>query len=237
MMLRLEKITKTYADGPGVITALARIDLELADGTFVVVMGPSGSGKTTLALIAAGVERPTSGAVWLDQIEVARASRRERARLRRRQIGVVFQHDELDPVLSASENVALPLVLDGRSSRDAGFLARQALERCGVLDIGARMPSELSGGQRQRVGIARAIVGERRLIVADEPTAAIDTATARSIVELFADLAKDRLAVLMTTHDSRLAGFADDVVLLRDGVRVRNGERSRFDANADVEVE
>jgi putative ABC transport system ATP-binding protein len=237
MMLRLEQVMKTYPDGPGVITALSGIDLELADGTFVVVMGPSGSGKTTLALIAAGVEQPTTGAVWLDHVDLARASRRDRARLRRRQIGIVFQRDELDPVLSASENVALPLVLDGRSSREAGALAREALERCGVLEIGARKPSELSGGQRQRVGIARAIVGDRRLIVADEPTAAIDTATARSIVELFAALAGDGLTVLMTTHDSRLAGFADDVVLLRDGVRVGNGHGARLDEGTGAEVQ
>ena len=219
-MLRLRDVTKTYPDGSGTVTALRALDLDVAETKFVAVMGPSGSGKTTLALVAAGVERPTSGEVWFDRLDVGHASVRQRAEYRRRHVGVVFQRDELDPLLSAEENVALPLQLDGRRARPARTLARDALARCGVGELARRLPAQLSGGERQRVAVARAIVGDRRLVVADEPTASVDTATARSIVELFVELADGGLAVLMTTHDSRLAGYADEVVLLRDGRRV-----------------
>ncbi len=151
----------------------------------------------------------------------ARLSSAQRAKLRRRHIGIVFQHDELDPLLTAEANVALPCRLDGVSNRDARASARAALLRCGVKELAHRFPAQLSGGQRQRVAIARATVGQHRLIVADEPTAAVDTVTAHAIVELLAELAHGGRAVLMTTHDSRLASFADDVVFLRDGARVQ----------------
>jgi len=203
------------------ITALDAVDVEVGDGAFVAVMGPSGSGKTTLALIAAGVESPTSGEVWIDELDVAHARKAKRAVLRRQKVGVVFQSGELDPLLSAVENVALPLRLDGWRAARAGAAAREALCRCAVEGLASRFPGELSGGQRQRVAVARAVVGERRLVVADEPTASVDTATARAIVELLASLAADGVGVLMTTHDSRLAGFADEVVVLRDGARVQ----------------
>ncbi len=228
-MLRLRQVTKTYPDGPGTITALGAVDLDIAKGCFVAVMGPSGSGKTTLALIAAGVHTPTSGDVWLDDFDVAHASAAKRAVLRRRRVGVVFQSGELDPLLTAAENVALPLRLDGMSAARAAEQARTALHRCGVDALARRFPAEMSGGQRQRVAVARAIVGNRELIVADEPTASVDTATARAIVELLAGLAGDGLSVLMTTHDSRLAGFADEVVILRDGTRVGDATAARAD--------
>lgn len=218
-MLRLRQVTKRYPDGPSTVTALDHVDL-VVDGAFIAVMGPSGSGKTTLALVAAGVEKPTSGEVWLDDIDLAGAGPRRRARLRRERIGVVFQRDELDPLLSAAENVALPLRLGRIPARRAGVLALDALARCGVEALARRAPAQMSGGERQRVAVARALVGNRGLIVADEPTASVDTATARAVVELLATLAADGTAVLMTTHDSRLAGFADDVVFLRDGARV-----------------
>jgi putative ABC transport system ATP-binding protein len=220
-MLRLVRVTKTYPDGPATITALDAVDLEVGDGSFVAVMGPSGSGKTTLALIAAGVETPSSGEVWIDELDVAHARKAKRAVLRRQHVGVVFQSGELDPLLSAVENVALPLRLDGWSAARAGAAAREALSRCAVEGLASRFPGELSGGQRQRVAVARAVVGECRLVVADEPTASVDTATARAIVELLASLAADGVGVLMTTHDSRLAGFADEIVVLRDGARVQ----------------
>jgi putative ABC transport system ATP-binding protein len=219
-MLRLDAVTKTYRDGPGTVQALRGVDLQVGAGTFVAVMGPSGSGKSTLALVAVGVEVPTSGTVWFDALDVGHASARRRAELRRRHVGMVFQRDELDPVLTVEENVALPLRLDGVAPKVAQDQARVALARCGVERLGDRMPDECSGGERQRAAVARAVVGDRRLLVADEPTASVDTATARAITELFVSLAADGVGILMTTHDSRLAGFADEVVFLRDGARV-----------------
>jgi putative ABC transport system ATP-binding protein len=219
-MLLLEQVTKEYDDGPNTIRALDALDLAVEPGMLAVVMGPSGSGKSTLALIAAGVIAPSSGTVHVGDIDIGRARADARARLRRRHVGVVFQHDELDPVLSVVENVELPLMLDNWARHDARAHATATLARCGLAALADRVPAELSGGERQRVAIARAVTGNRQLIVADEPTAALDTATARVVVELIVALASQGVAVLLTTHDTRLAGYADEIVLLRDGRRI-----------------
>ena len=226
-MLHLERVTKTHADGPRTVNVLNEISLSVAAGESVVIMGPSGSGKTSLANVASGIELPTFGNVVVAGVDIGRVTSAERAKLRRRSIGIVFQDHELDPLLSAVENVALPLQLDGERATSAELAARAALTQCGVGDLDNRRPSELSGGQRQRVAVARAIVGDQRqLIVADEPTAALDTSTARSIFELLVGLADHGLAVLITTHDSRLASFADRVVMLRDGAVVEPGREA-----------
>ncbi len=216
-VLSLEGVTLAYPDGPGTVVGLDRLTLAVGDGEFVAVMGPSGSGKTTLVNVCCGLERPTAGGVVVDGVDLGSTSPRQRALLRRSRIGVVHQTDDLDPVLRVVENVALPLVLGGIRRRDALDLAVQALDRCRVGDLADRYRDQLSGGQRQRVALARAVVGERVLVLADEPTASLDTAAARDLVQFLVVLAGEGTAVLMTTHDARLATFADRVVLLRDG--------------------
>ena len=223
-MLHLERVTKTHVDGDRTINVLLEVNLTVASGESVVIMGPSGSGKTSLANVASGIELPTFGRALLGDIDLGRATASARAKLRRRKVGIVFQDHELDPMLTALENVELPLQLDGERNADARGAAMLALQQCSIGDLHDRRPSQLSGGQRQCVAVARAIVGEhRQLIVADEPTAALDTAAARSIVELLMRFATQGLAVLMTTHDSRLATYADRVVTLRDGAIVNAG--------------
>lgn len=225
-MLSLERVTRTYLDGPGHLVALAEFSLTAADREFVIVTGPSGSGKTTLINLVAGVDTPDAGRIIVDGVDIVTQSVADRARLRRRRIGLLQQDANLDPVLTAVENVALPMRLDGARERRAHEDARRALERCMIGDLAARFPDELSGGQRQRVALARAVVSQRTLILADEPTAALDTPTATHLVELLAAIAAEGACVLMTTHDSRLAGFADRVVLLRDGREIRPNNSS-----------
>lgn len=245
-MLCLEEVGLTFADGPDRLTALAQIGLSVTAGELVAVMGPSGSGKTTLVNVAAGILLAESGRVVVDGVDVARISARQRAQLRRQRIGVVHQTDELDPVLTAAENVALPLLLDGARQLAARHAALDALERCAAGGLAERFADQLSGGQRQRVALARAIVGRpadidgsssppasRPILLADEPTASLDSASARALVELLVDLASAGTAVLMTTHDSRLASFADRIVLLRDGRQIDPGSpTSTMEASA-----
>lgn len=219
-MLRFEGVEKTFADGPGSVHALSGVDLEVDAGELVAVMGPSGSGKTTLIELAAGIDRPDRGRVVVDEQDLSLLKRPARARLRRRHIGVVHQHDDLDPLLTVVENVALPLRLDGTRQGPARAAAAAALEGCGVADLADRFPDQMSGGQRQRVAVSRAIVGQRALVLADEPTASVDSPTARALVELLVRVAGTGVAVVMTTHDSRLATFADRVILVRDGTLV-----------------
>ena len=219
-MLDLENVGHSYPDGAGQITALAQIHLSVASGEFVAVMGPSGSGKTTLVNVASGLLLPEMGSVVVDGVELRHLSPKKRAQLRLRRIGLVQHDDELDPVLTAAENVALPLFLEGVPQRQARVAATEALGRCSAAVFAERYRNQLSRGQRQRVALARAIVGERALVLADEPTATLDTSTARGLVELLSSLASDGVAVLMTTHDSRLATFADRIFLIRDGRQV-----------------
>ena len=217
-MLKMERVRVAYQVGPDLVHALWDVDLRVDAGEFVAVMGPSGSGKSSLVNVGAGLVVPGSGRVVVNMIDVAVATPHVRAQLRREVVGVVHQTDELDPVLTALENVALPLLLAGVRDRDAVEAAAEALSTCAVGNLEDRTRDQMSGGQRQRVALARAIVGDRRVVLADEPTAALDTVTARALVETLGRLARDRgIAVLMTTHDARLATFADRVVLLRDG--------------------
>jgi len=224
-MLRLQDVTKTYRDGPGLVTALDSVDLAIDDGAFVAVMGPSGSGKTTLALIAAAVETPTAGDVHLDDIDLAHAGSGARAKLRRRDIGIVFQRDELDPLLSAEENVALPLRLDGQSERTARLAAGAALARCGVDAFAARLPAQLSGGQRQRVAIARTLAVEPVVLLADEPTSMLDVSIRIGILNLMLKLKEERrIAFLYVTHDLASARYvADDILVMYAGQIVEQG--------------
>jgi putative ABC transport system ATP-binding protein len=196
-------------------------------------MGPSGSGKSTLLTIAGGLDQPTSGEVSVEGVDLARLGQQGRARMRRTSIGYVFQGFNLIPALTATENVALPRELDGIGPRQARAEARRALEEVGILDLADRFPDNMSGGQQQRVAIARAVVGERRLILADEPTGALDTETGEGILQLLRARCDAGAAGVLVTHEARHAAWADRVVFLRDGVVVDETGTDR----ADVLVE
>jgi putative ABC transport system ATP-binding protein len=210
-------VSKTYGEGPTEVHALRGVDLAVEPGALVAVMGPSGSGKSTLLTIAGSLEDPTDGEVLVGGQALASLSRNERARLRRRTIGYVFQDFNLLAGLTAAENVALPLELDGTPARKARAAAMSVLEELGLEGRADRFPDELSGGERQRVAIARAVVGERSLLLADEPSGALDSVNGEAVMRLVRAACQRGVAGVVVTHDAQLAGWADRVVFLRDG--------------------
>jgi putative ABC transport system ATP-binding protein len=216
-VLELRGVSKTYGSGAAEVHALREVDLSVKAGELVAVMGPSGSGKSTLLEIAGTLEEPTSGEVAIGERDLAGLSRNERARLRRRAIGYVFQDFNLLPGLTAVENVALPLELDGVRVKTARAAALDVLERLGLTERAMHFPDDLSGGETQRVAIARAVVGERRLLLADEPTGALDSVNGEAVMRLLRTACRDGVAVVVVTHDAQLASWADRVVFLRDG--------------------
>jgi putative ABC transport system ATP-binding protein len=183
-VLELRAVTRVHGAGAAEVHALRAVSLQVAVGELVAVMGPSGSGKSTLLTLAGGLDSPTSGAVWVEGTELGTLSRGALAGLRRRSIGYVFQDFNLVPALTAAENVALPRELDGDSSRAARRLATAALDEVGIGELADRFPDDMSGGQQQRVAIARALVGNRRLVLADEPTGALDSETGEAVLRL-----------------------------------------------------
>jgi len=215
--LELRRVSKVYGSGPSEVNALSDVELAVERGELVAVMGPSGSGKSTLLTIAGSLEQPSGGEVLVDGVDLARVSGSERARMRRRSIGYVFQDFNLLPGLTAIENVTLPLELDGIRARDARAAGRQALEELAIADRADRYPDELSGGERQRVAIARAIVGERGLLLADEPTGALDSVNGEGVMRLLRAATHRGVAGVVVTHEAQLASWADRVVFLRDG--------------------
>ncbi len=215
--LELHDVSKTYGEGPTEVRALSGVDLAVDAGELVAVMGASGSGKSTLLTIAGSLERPTSGEVFVGHAALSAMSRNDQARLRRRAIGYVFQDYNLLAGLSAVENVALPLELDGVSAKKARSAATAALDELGLGDRAARFPDELSGGERQRVAIARAIVGDRHLLLADEPSGALDSVNGEAVMRLLVAACRQGVATVVVTHDAQLASWADRVVFLRDG--------------------
>jgi putative ABC transport system ATP-binding protein len=216
-VLELRRVSKIYGDGPTRVQALRDVDLSVDAGAMVAVMGQSGSGKSTLLTIAGSLEDATSGEVLVGGARLATMSRNGRARLRRRSVGYVFQDFNLLPGLTAAENVALPLELDGLAARKARDVGLAALEELGLGGQASRFPDELSGGERQRVAIARAVVGERRLILADEPTGALDSVNGEAVMRLVRAACRQGVAGVVVTHDAQLASWADQVVFLRDG--------------------
>jgi putative ABC transport system ATP-binding protein len=216
-VLELRQVSKVYGSGPSEVRALHQVDLAVAGGELVAVMGPSGSGKSTLLAIAGSLEEPSGGEVLVDGSALAGLTGNQRARLRRRWVGYVFQDFNLLAGLTAVENVALPLELDGvgHGGALAGGLA--ALEALGLADQAGRYPDELSGGERQRIAIARAVVGDRRLLLADEPTGALDSVNGEAVMRLLRAACKRGVAGVVVTHDAQLASWADRVVFLRDG--------------------
>ena len=222
MMVPLEwrDVVMRYGAGATEVRALTGVSLAVEPGELVAIMGPSGSGKSTLLHLAGGLEQPTAGAVLVDGTTLSGLKPRQLADVRRRKVGYVFQKLNLLSGLTALENVMLPLDLDGRRVGEARRRAVAALERVGLDGPYDRYPDDLSGGEAQRVAIARGLVGEQRVLLADEPTGALDTLNADRIIELLADLAGQGTSVVLVTHEPRFASWADRVVFLRDGVIV-----------------
>jgi putative ABC transport system ATP-binding protein len=215
--LELRLVSKVYGVGANAVHALEDVDLRVERGELVAVMGPSGSGKSTLLTIGGTLEEATSGDVLIDGSPVSTMHAPERARLRRRSIGFVFQDFNLLAGLTAAENVAMPMELDGVRARDAHVEALAALGHLGVDHLADRFPDDLAGGERQRVAIARAIVGERSLLLADEPTGALDSVNGEAVMRLLREACHRGAAGVVVTHEAHLASWADRVVFLRDG--------------------
>jgi putative ABC transport system ATP-binding protein len=215
--LELRQVSKVYGSGPTEVHALTDVVLTVERGELVAVMGPSGSGKSTLLTIAGSLEEATSGRVLVDGVDLATVSRSDRAKMRRRSIGYVFQDFNLLPGLTAIENATLPLELDGVRAKAARATGIEALEELDVAEHADRFPDELSGGERQRVAIARAIVGDRGLLLADEPTGALDSVNGESVMRLLRAATHRGVAGVVVTHEAQLASWADRVVFLRDG--------------------
>jgi putative ABC transport system ATP-binding protein len=216
---------------------LHNVDLVVEPGELVAVMGPSGSGKSTLLTIAGSLEDPSTGEVIIGGAVLSELSRNQRAQLRRRVIGYVFQDFNLLAGLTASENVSLPLELDGMSPKQARVAGTAALDELGLADRADSFPDELSGGERQRVAIARAVVGERQLLLADEPSGALDSANGESVMRMIRTTCQRGVAGVVVTHDAQLASWADRVIFLRDGRMVdqtapRPGPESLLEADA-----
>ncbi|MCC5951522.1 MAG: ABC transporter ATP-binding protein [Acidimicrobiia bacterium] len=222
--LALAGVHRRFRDGPDEIVALHDVTCTVHHSEMVALTGPSGSGKSTLLHLAAGMDRPDGGTVTVEGTDLATLDATGLAALRRHHVGVVFQRLNLVTTLTAEENVALPLELDGVSAGEATTAARQALRRVGLTPPFDRYPDALSGGQQQRVAIARSLVGQRRLLLADEPTGALDTASSEAVFGLLADLAADDgCAVVVVTHEPRLAAHAERILRLRDGVLTEQG--------------
>jgi putative ABC transport system ATP-binding protein len=215
--LELRDISKVYGEGAAEVHALRRIDLSVEAGSLVAVMGASGSGKSTLLTIAGSLEDPSSGEVYVGGRPLSSLSRNGKARLRRQSIGYVFQDYNLLAGLSALENVSLPLELDGIAARKAQGAALESLEDFGLADRASHYPDMLSGGERQRVAIARAVVGNRHLLLADEPSGALDSTNAEAVMRLILAACHRGMAAVVVTHDAQLASWADRVIFLRDG--------------------
>ena len=219
-VLLMSGVTRDHRQGDTVVHALRGVDLAVSPGELVAVMGPSGSGKSTLLHLAGGLDSPSSGSVFVEGRDLAGLKQADVAAVRRRSAGYVFQDLNLIPALTALENVSLPRELDGVGGRRARAEAQAALDELGVGDLAERFPDDMSGGQQQRVAIARALVGPRRLLLADEPTGALDSATGEEILRVLRGRCEAGAAGVLVTHDARHAAWADRVVFIRDGVVV-----------------
>ncbi|MDR3635287.1 MAG: ABC transporter ATP-binding protein [Isosphaeraceae bacterium] len=217
-MIELRSVTKVHRQGPREINVLRGIDLSVGAGEFLTVMGPSGSGKSTILNLLGGLDVPTSGSILFRGRDLRQCSDRERSVVRRRFIGFVFQRFNLLPTLTAAENVALPLMLDGHGRSRALGRAHDALGRLRLSDRATHFPDALSGGEMQRVAIARALVTEPALVLCDEPTGSLDSAAGRQVLELLRALPEpDRRTVVMVTHDADAASLGDRMLTIRDG--------------------
>jgi putative ABC transport system ATP-binding protein len=218
--LVLDSVTRVHGTGDNAVHALSGVSLTVSPGELVAVMGPSGSGKSTLLNVAGGLDRPTSGRILVDGEDLGGLSAKGLAQLRRRKVGFVFQDYNLVPSLTAAENIGLPLEFDGMRARQARRLAKDSLDQLGLGELADRYPDAMSGGQQQRVAIARALVGSRRLVMADEPTGALDTHTGEEVLRVLRKRCDAGASGLLVTHEARHAAWADRVVFIRDGVIV-----------------
>ena len=218
MILQMRDICKDYPMGKTVTHVLKNVDLDVSEGDYLAIMGPSGSGKTTLMNLIGCLDVPTSGSYLLGEREITKCSGKELAEVRNKEIGIVFQSFHLLPKLTALDNVALPLLYGGVKKAERQERARAALETVGLADRLDHRPDQLSGGQCQRVAIARAIVGKPRLLLADEPTGALDSASGAQVMELFQQLHDSGSTIIMITHDQGIAHHADTIMTIKDGV-------------------
>ena len=219
-LLRAQGLRKGYGKDDGFVRAVDDVDLEVARGETLAIMGPSGCGKSTLLHLLGGLDRPSGGELWLDGKRIDRLSERGLANLRRREIGFVFQAFHLMDELTARENVELPALLAGRSPRQARARASELLDQVGLADRNSHLPSALSGGQRQRVAVARALVNEPLVVLADEPTGNLDSTATLEVLRLFDHLHTSGQTLVIVTHDERVAATADRLVSMRDGALV-----------------
>jgi putative ABC transport system ATP-binding protein len=230
-LIQAEQLTKIYGKGDTAVTALDHLNLTVKAGEFVAVMGPSGCGKSTLLHLLGGLDRPSSGRVLIDGHNLTDLNDAKLTELRRRKIGFIFQFFNLIPVLSATENAALPLTLDGVRPTDAKAKAAEWLTKVGLGNRLNNRPDQLSGGQQQRVAVARALIADPALILADEPTGNLDTRASDEIAALLRQISDDwGRAVLMVTHDPRIAAYADRIIFLKDGTMV---DETRLDATPE----
>jgi len=220
MLVRAQGLRKEYGRQGGLVRAVNSVDLDVARGEALAIMGPSGCGKSTLLHLIGGLDRPSAGELWLAGRRIDRLSERELARLRRHEVGFVFQAYHLMDELTAQENVELPALLAGRSPGEARRRARQLLDQVGLAERADHLPSALSGGQRQRVAIARALANEPQLVLADEPTGNLDSAATLEVLRLFEALHAAGLTLVIVTHDERIAATADRLISMRDGTFV-----------------
>lgn len=233
-ILTMRRVGKTHGSGAQRVDALVDVDLDLMPGEMVAVTGRSGSGKTTLLNLAGALDEPTTGEVVVEGKNLALMSKNELAEVRRMSVGYVFQQFNLLPSLTAAENVSLPLELDGMSPAQARGFAEVSLAELGLAGMEDRYPDQLSGGEQQRVAIARGLVGPRRVLLADEPTGALDEATSESILRALRARCDDGAAALLVTHEPAYAAWADRVVRLRDGRVEGISERARAPMAADL---
>lgn len=228
ILLEFRQLYREYHNGDSIITAVNNINLQVKRGEFVAIMGPSGCGKTTLLGLAGGLDTPTRGEVIFNGTTLSGLNPTVRAILRRDQIGYVFQEYNLLPMLTALENTMFPLELAGISTREAKAQATTILERLGIAEVANRHPGELSGGQAQRVAIARALVGKRQLLLADEPTGALDSLTGAEIMLILREQANNGATILLVTHEARFAASADRSIFLHDGKLVSTSSPTSF---------
>ena len=215
-LLKVENLCKVYGKGENEVRAVDGVSFSVPKGQMVAIVGASGSGKSTLLHMIGAVDRPTSGKIWLDGQDVFRQNNRELAIFRRRQVGLIYQFYNLIPVLTAEENITLPLLMDGRKP-DSEHLEK-ILDMLGLKERRDHLPSQMSGGQQQRVGIARALVGKPKILFADEPTGNLDSHTTRDVMELISHMVRENgQTMILVTHDRSIAEYADKIVTISDG--------------------